>query len=116
VYTAPEVASVGKTEEELKAAGVAYKVGKFPFTANARAKTIAATEGFAKIIADAKTDRILGAHIMSAAAGEMISELALAIEFGAASEDVARTSHPHPTLSEAIRQAAMGVEGWTMQM
>jgi dihydrolipoamide dehydrogenase len=116
VYTAPEVASVGKTEEELKAAGVVYKVGKFPFTANARAKTIAATEGFAKIIADAKTDRIVGAHIMSAAAGEMISELALAIEFGAASEDVARTSHPHPTLSEAIRQAAMGVEGWTMQM
>jgi dihydrolipoamide dehydrogenase len=116
VYTAPEVASVGKTEEELKAAGVVYKVGKFPFTANARAKTIAATEGFAKILADAKTDRILGAHIMGANAGEMIAEMALAIEFGAASEDVARTSHPHPTLSEAIRQAAMGVEGWTMQM
>ena len=116
VYTAPEVASVGKTEEELKAAGTAYKVGKFPFTANARAKTIAATDGFAKIIADAKTDRILGAHIMGANAGEMIGEMALAIEFGAASEDVARTSHPHPTLSEAIRQAAMGVEGWTMQM
>ena len=116
VYTAPEVASVGKTEEELKAAGVAYKVGKFPFTANARAKTIAATDGFAKIIADAKTDRILGAHIMGANAGEMIAEMALAIEFGAASEDVARTSHPHPTLSEASRQAAMGVEGWTMQM
>jgi dihydrolipoamide dehydrogenase len=116
VYTAPEVASVGKTEEELKAAGIVYKVGKFPFTANARAKTIAATEGFAKIIADAKTDRILGGHIMGANAGEMIAELALAIEFGAASEDVARTSHPHPTLSEAIRQAAMGVEGWTMQM
>jgi len=116
VYTAPEVASVGKTEEELKTAGVAYKVGKFPFTANARAKTIAATDGFAKIIADAKTDRVLGAHIMGANAGEMIGELALAIEFGAASEDIARTSHPHPTLSEAIRQAAMGVEGWTMQM
>ncbi len=116
VYTAPEVASVGKTEEELKAEGVIYKVGKFPFTANARAKTIAATDGFAKIIADAKTDRILGAHIMGANAGEMIAEMALAIEFGAASEDVARTSHPHPTLSEAIRQAAMGVEGWTMQM
>jgi dihydrolipoamide dehydrogenase len=116
VYTAPEVASVGKTEEELKAAGVAYKVGKFPFTANARAKTIAATDGFAKIIADAKTDRVLGAHILGANAGEMIAEVALAIEFGAASEDIARTSHPHPTLSEAIRQAAMGVEGWTMQM
>jgi len=116
VYTAPEVASVGKTEEELKAAGVPYKVGKFPFTANARAKTIAATDGFAKIIADAKTDRVLGAHILGANAGEMIGECALAIEFGASSEDIARTSHPHPTLSEAIRQAAMGVEGWTMQM
>ncbi|MGN6516490.1 MAG: dihydrolipoyl dehydrogenase [Rhizomicrobium sp.] len=116
VYTAPEVASVGKTEEELKAAGVPYKVGKFPFTANARAKTIAATDGFAKIIADAKTDRVLGAHILGANAGEMIAECALAIEFGAASEDIARTSHPHPTLSEAIRQASMGVEGWTMQM
>ena len=116
VYTAPEVASVGKTEEELKAAGVAYKVGKFPFTANARAKTIAATDGFAKVIADAKTDRVLGLHIMGANAGEMIAEGALAIEFGAASEDIARTSHPHPTLSEAVRQAAMGVEGWTMQM
>jgi dihydrolipoamide dehydrogenase len=116
VYTAPEVASVGKTEEELKAAGVQYKVGKFPFTANARAKTIAATDGFAKIIADAKTDRVLGVHILGANAGEMIAECALAIEFGASSEDIARTSHPHPTLSEAIRQAAMGVEGWTMQM
>ncbi|MBL6853808.1 MAG: dihydrolipoyl dehydrogenase [Alphaproteobacteria bacterium] len=116
VYTAPEVASVGKTEEELKAVGVAYKVGKFPFTANARAKTIAATDGFTKVIADAKTDRVLGVHIMSASAGEMIAEAALAIEFGASSEDIARTSHPHPTLSEAVRQAAMGVEGWTMQM
>ncbi|HEY1632863.1 MAG TPA: dihydrolipoyl dehydrogenase [Rhizomicrobium sp.] len=116
VYTAPEVASVGKTEEELKAAGIAYKIGKFPFTANARAKTIAATDGFAKVIADAKTDRVLGVHILGANAGEMIAEAALAIEFGAASEDIARTSHAHPTLSEAVRQAAMGVEGWTMQM
>jgi dihydrolipoamide dehydrogenase len=116
VYTAPEVASVGKTEEELKAAGIAYKVGKFPFTANARAKTIAATDGFAKVIADAKSDRVLGVHILGAEAGNMISEAALAIEFGASSEDIARTSHPHPTLSEAVRQAAMGVEGWTMQM
>jgi dihydrolipoamide dehydrogenase len=116
VYTAPEVASVGKTEEELKAAGFAYKVGKFPFTANARAKTIAATDGFVKIIADAKTDRVLGVHIMGAEAGNMIAEAALAIEFGASSEDIGRTSHPHPTLSEAVRQAAMGVEGWTMQM
>jgi dihydrolipoamide dehydrogenase len=116
VYTAPEVASVGKTEEETRAAGIAIKIGKFPFTANARAKTIAATDGFAKVIADAKTDRVLGVHILGANAGEMIAECALAIEFGASSEDIARTSHPHPTLSEAIRQAAMGVEGWTMQM
>ncbi|HEY1706767.1 MAG TPA: dihydrolipoyl dehydrogenase [Rhizomicrobium sp.] len=115
VYTAPEVASVGKTEEELKAAGIAYKIGKFPFTANARAKTIAATDGFAKVIADAKTDQVLGVHILGAEAGNMIAEAALAIEFGAASEDIARTSHAHPTLTEAVRQAAMGVEGWTMQ-
>ena len=116
VYTAPEVASVGKTEDELKASGVAYKVGKFPFTANPRAKTIASTEGFVKMIADARTDRLLGVHILGADAGTMISEAALAIEFGASSEDVARTSHPHPTLSEAVRQAAMAVEGWAMQM
>ncbi|MDE2135150.1 MAG: dihydrolipoyl dehydrogenase [Alphaproteobacteria bacterium] len=116
VYTAPEIATVGKTEEELKAAGIAYKAGKFPFTANARAKTIAATEGFVKILTDAKTDRVLGVHILGAEAGTMIAEAALAIEFGASSEDIARTCHPHPTLSEAVRQAAMGVEGWTMQM
>jgi len=116
VYTHPEVASVGKTEEELKAAGIAYKIGKFPFTANARAKTIAATEGFAKVLADAKTDRVLGVHIMGAEAGNLIQEAAFAIEIGAASEDIARTSHAHPTLTEAVRQAAMGVEGWTMQM
>jgi dihydrolipoamide dehydrogenase len=116
VYTAPEVASVGKTEEELKSAGVAYKAGKFPFTANPRAKTIAKTEGLVKILADAKSDRVLGVHILGAEAGNMISEAALAIEFGASSEDIARTSHPHPTLSEAVRQAAEGVEGWTMQM
>ena len=116
VYTAPEVASVGKTEEELKAVGVEYKIGKFPFTANARAKTIAATEGFAKVLADAKTDRVLGVHIMGAEAGNLIQEAAFAIEIGASSEDIARTSHAHPTLTEAVRQAAMGVEGWTMQM
>jgi len=116
VYTAPEVASVGKTEEELKTAGIAYKTSKFPFTANARAKTIAATDGFVKVLADAKTDRVLGVHILGAEAGNMISEAALAIEFGASSEDIARTSHPHPTLSEAVRQASMAVEGWAMQM
>ena len=116
VYTAPEVATVGKTEEELKAAGTAYKIGKFPFTANGRAKTIAFTDGFVKVLADAKTDRVLGVHILGPEAGNLIAEAALAVEFGAASEDIARTSHAHPTLSEAVRQAAMGVEGWTMQM
>jgi dihydrolipoamide dehydrogenase len=116
VYTAPEVASVGKTEEELKATGVAYKIGKFPFTANARAKTIAATDGFVKVIADARTDRVLGVHILGAEAGNMIAEAALAIEIGCSSEDIARTSHAHPTLTEAVRQAAMAVEGWAMQM
>jgi len=116
VYTAPEVASVGKTEEELKTGGVEYKIGKFPFTANARAKTIAATDGFAKVIADAKTDRVLGVHIMGAEAGNLIAEAALAIEIGCSSEDIARTSHAHPTLTEAVRQAAMAVEGWAMQM
>ena len=116
VYTVPEVATVGRTEEELKAAGTTYKVGKFPFTANARAKTIASTDGFAKVLADATTDRVLGVHILGPEAGNLIAEAALAIEFGASSEDIARTSHAHPTLSEALRQAAMGVEGWTMQM
>ncbi len=116
VYTFPEVASVGKTEEELKAAGVQYKVGKFPFTANARAKTIAATDGMVKIIADAATDKVLGCHILGPEAGNLIAEVVLAMEFGAASEDIARTCHSHPTLTEAVRQAAMGVEGWTMQM
>ncbi len=116
VYTFPEVSSVGKTEEELKAAGVAIKVGKFPFTANARAKTIAATEGMVKIIADAATDTVLGCHIVGPEAGNLIAEVVLAMEFGASSEDIARTCHSHPTLTEAVRQAAMGVEGWTMQM
>jgi dihydrolipoamide dehydrogenase len=116
VYTFPEVATVGKSEEELKAAGIAYKIGKFPFTANARAKTIAATDGFVKILADAKTDKVLGCAIVGPEAGNLIAEVVLAIEFGASSEDIARTCHSHPTLSEAVRQAAMGVEGWTMQM
>ncbi|HEY2836719.1 MAG TPA: dihydrolipoyl dehydrogenase [Rhizomicrobium sp.] len=116
VYTFPEVATVGKTEEELVAAGTKYKVGKFPFTANARAKTIMATEGFVKLLADAKTDRVLGCHIIGAEAGNLMAEVVLAIEFGASSEDIARTCHSHPTLTEAVRQAAMAVEGWTMQM
>jgi dihydrolipoamide dehydrogenase len=116
VYTAPEVASVGKTEEELKTANIAYKVGKFPFSANSRARVNAATEGFAKILADAKTDQVLGVHIIGPEAGNMIAEAALAIEFKAAAEDIARTSHAHPTLSEAVRGAAQGVGGWAMQM
>jgi len=115
VYTFPEVAWVGKTEEELKAAGVAYKVGKFPFTANARAKVNDEAIGFVKVLADAKTDRILGAHMIGPDVGEMVAEWCVAMEFQAASEDVARTSHPHPTRSEALRQASMNVEGWTMQ-
>ncbi|MEL6324476.1 MAG: dihydrolipoyl dehydrogenase, partial [Pseudomonadota bacterium] len=116
VYTNPEIAWVGQTEEQLKAAGIDYKSGKFPFQANSRARTNHETDGFVKILADAKTDRILGAHMMGVGVGELIGEICVAMEFGAASEDVARTSHAHPTMSEAIRQAAMGVEGWTMQM
>ncbi len=115
IYTAPEVATVGQTEEELKAAGVAYKVGKFPFSANSRAKINHEGEGFVKVLADAKTDRILGVHMIGPNVGDMIAEYCVAMEFGGASEDVARTCHPHPTRSEALRQAAMGVEGWTMQ-
>lgn len=116
VYTWPEVASVGKTEEQLKAEGAAYKVGKFPFTANGRARSMNATDGFVKILADAKTDRILGAHIIGASAGEMIEELGLAIEFSASAEDVARTSHAHPTLTEAIKEAALAVDGRALHM
>ena len=115
VYTYPEVASVGKTEEELKEAGVNYKTGKFPFAANSRAKTNHETDGFVKILADAETDRLLGCHIVGVEAGELIAEAVSVMEFGGASEDIARTCHGHPTRSEAVRQAAMGVEGWTMQ-
>ena len=115
VYTFPEVACVGRTEEELKADGVPYKVGKFPFTANSRAKINHEAEGFVKVLADAATDRILGVHMIGPDVGEMIGEYCVAMEFAASSEDVARTSHPHPTRSEALRQAAMAVEGWAMQ-
>ena len=115
VYTYPEVAWVGKTEEELKTAGVAYKTGKFPFTANSRAKINHETEGFVKVLADAATDRVLGVHMIGPQVSEMIGEYCVAMTFSAASEDIARTCHPHPTRSEALRQAAMGVEGWTMQ-
>jgi dihydrolipoamide dehydrogenase len=111
VYTWPEAASVGQTEEQLKKAGVNYKAGKFPFSANGRARAMADTEGFVKILADATTDRVLGAHIIGPDAGTMIAELALAIEFGASSEDIARTSHAHPTLNEAVKEAALAVDG-----
>jgi dihydrolipoamide dehydrogenase len=116
VYTYPEIASVGKSEEELKEAGIAYKVGKFPFTANGRAKVNLQTEGFVKILADAATDRVLGVHIVGADAGNMIAEAAVAMEFGAASEDIARTCHPHPTLSEAVKEAALAVDGRAINM
>ncbi|MGB6119562.1 MAG: dihydrolipoyl dehydrogenase, partial [Mesorhizobium sp.] len=109
VYTSPEVASVGKTEEELKKEGVDYKVGKFPFTANGRARAMLATDGFVKILADAKTDRVLGAHILGHGAGEMIHELTVLMEFGGSSEDLGRTTHAHPTMSEAVREAALAV-------
>jgi dihydrolipoamide dehydrogenase len=115
VYTSPEVAWVGQTEEELKAAGRAYKAGKFPFTANSRAKINHEGEGFVKVLADAATDEVLGVHMIGPSVSEMVGEYCVAMEFKAASEDVARTCHPHPTRSEALRQAAMGVEGWTMQ-
>jgi dihydrolipoamide dehydrogenase len=106
----PEVATVGKTEEELKAAGVAYNVGKFPFTANGRARANRTTDGFVKVLADATTDRVLGAHIIGAGAGDLIHEVAVLMEFGGSSEDLARTCHAHPTMSEAVKEAALAVE------
>jgi dihydrolipoamide dehydrogenase len=110
VYTVPEIASLGKTEEDLKSAGVAYTVGKFPFTANGRARAMRATEGFVKILADAATDRVLGCHIVGRGAGDLIHEVAVLMEFGGSSEDLARTCHAHPTMSEAVKEAALGVE------
>jgi dihydrolipoamide dehydrogenase len=107
VYTSPEVASVGKTEEELKKAGIEYKAGKFPFTANGRARAMLHTDGFVKILADKATDKVLGAHLLGFGAGEMIHELAVLMEFGGSSEDLARTCHAHPTMSEAVREAAL---------
>ncbi len=110
VYTSPEVASVGKTEEQLKEKGVTYKIGKFPFMANSRAKAIDEAEGFVKILADSVTDKVLGVHIIGLHAGEMIAEMSVAMEFGASSEDIARTCHAHPTFSEAIKEAALSVD------
>ncbi|MEO8715377.1 MAG: FAD-dependent oxidoreductase, partial [Acetobacteraceae bacterium] len=116
VYTWPEVAAIGQTEEELKAAGTEYRVGKFPFTANGRARAMGDTDGFVKILAVKTTDRILGAHIIGPDAGTLIAELATAMEFGAAAEDVARICHAHPTLSEAVKEAALAVEGRALHM
>lgn len=116
VYTEPEIASVGKTEEALKEAGIKYKKGKFPFSANARAKALLSTQGFVKILADERTDRILGAQIIGPRAGDLIAELAVAIEFGASSEDIARSSHAHPTLAEVIKEAALAVDGRTLNL
>jgi dihydrolipoamide dehydrogenase len=116
IYTFPEVASVGAIEEDLKAAGVAYKVGKFPFTANGRAKVNRQTDGFVKILADAATDRVLGVHIIGPDAGNMIAEAAVAMEFGASSEDIARTCHAHPTLTEAVKEAALAVDKRAIHM
>jgi dihydrolipoamide dehydrogenase len=116
VYTYPEIASVGKSEDDLKAANVAYNVGKFPFTANGRAKANQQTDGFVKILADAKTDRVLGVHIVGADAGNMIAEPAVAMEFGASAEDIARTCHAHPTLPEAVKEAALAVDKRAIHM
>ena len=116
VYTKPEVASVGKTEEELKEAGIPYKKGKFPFMANSRARCNHETDGFVKILAHAETDEVLGAHMIGVNVGDLIAEVCLAMEFKASSEDIARTCHAHPTITEAVRQAAMDVEDWAMQM
>ena len=110
VYTTPEVASIGKTEEQLKEKNISYKVGKFPFLANSRAKVNNETDGFVKILADSKTDKVLGVHIIGPHCGDMIAEMALAMEFGASSEDIARTCHAHPTHTEAIKEAALAVD------
>ena len=116
VYTSPEVAAVGRTEEELKAADIQYNVGKFPFTANGRARAMRHTEGFVKVLADAQTDRVLGVHIIGVGAGDLIAEAAVLMEFGGSSEDLARTCHAHPTLTEAVKEAAMAVEKRAIHM
>ncbi|MCB1835603.1 MAG: dihydrolipoyl dehydrogenase, partial [Geminicoccaceae bacterium] len=107
IYTAPEVASVGRTEEQLKEAGIEYRVGKFPFLANSRARATGQTDGFVKLLVDASTDRVLGCHIIGADAGTVIGEVVLAMEYGASSEDIARTCHAHPTLEESVKEAAL---------
>ena len=116
VYTWPEVAGLGKTEEQLRDAGIAYNVGKFPFSANARARAMDATEGFVKILADKETDEVLGVHIVGAAAGDLIQECVVAMEFGGSAEDIARTCHGHPGLSEVVKEAALAVAGRALHM
>ena len=116
IYTSPEIAWVGQTEQQLKAAGVAYKAGSFPFMANGRARALGNTDGFVKIIADAKTDKVLGMHVIGAMASELIAEGVMAMEFGASSEDIARICHAHPTLSEATKEAALAVDKRTLNM
>jgi len=116
VYTWPEVASVGKTEEQLKEEGVDYRIGNFPFSANGRARAANETDGFVKLLADAKTDRVLGAHILGPDAGTLIHEIVVGMEFGASAEDIARTCHGHPTLSEAVKEAALAVDGRTIHI
>lgn len=115
IYTDPEGATVGRSEEELKAAGVEYKVGKFPFMANSRARTNHETDGMVKVLEETATKKVVGVHMVGAGVGEIIGEVCVAMEFGASAEDIARTCHAHPTMSEAIREAAKGVDGWTMQ-
>ena len=115
IYTYPEVATAGKTEEELKAAGIEYKVGKFQFMANSRARTNHETDGLVKVLEEVATKKVVGVHMVGAGVGEMIGEICVAMEFGASAEDIARTCHAHPTMSEAIREAAKGVDGWVMQ-
>ncbi|HRY04738.1 MAG TPA: dihydrolipoyl dehydrogenase, partial [Beijerinckiaceae bacterium] len=110
VYTSPEIATVGATEEALKEKGIAYKVGKFPLTANGRARAMRKADGFVKILADAATDRVLGAHIVGFGAGELIAEACVLMEFGGSAEDLARTCHAHPTVSEAVKEAALAVD------
>jgi dihydrolipoamide dehydrogenase len=116
VYTHPEVASVGDTEEDLKKAGVEYKVGKFPFLANSRARSVGDTDGMVKLLTCAKTDRVLGAHIIGPDAGSLIAEVVAFMEFGGAAEDIARTCHAHPTLNEAIKEAALAVDKRTINL
>jgi dihydrolipoamide dehydrogenase len=115
IYTDPEIATVGRSEEELKAAGVDYKVGKFPFMANSRARTNHETDGMVKVLEEVATKKVVGVHMVGSGVGEMIGEVCVAMEFGASAEDIARTCHAHPTMSEAIKEAAKGVDGWTMQ-